>query len=115
MRISLFFIVLLSIGVSFVSRAQSTCKSSVKVSSVRNGIKVNVSGSGEFSGKLIEYEGAREIVVKEFTGSNNQSFVFEDVKANRSYRAQVTFLGEQNYICRNKTSEFIDIDIKGGK
>ncbi|HEY9047793.1 MAG TPA: hypothetical protein VIN08_17925 [Ohtaekwangia sp.] len=115
MRISVFFIVLLSMGISVAGQAQSSCKSSVKASSARNGIKVTVSGSGQFSGKLIEYEGTREIVVKEFTGANNLSFVFENIKANRSYRAQVTFLDEQSFICRNKTSEFIDIDSKGGK
>lgn len=113
MRISLFFIVLLSIGVSFVSQAQSTCKSSVKASSVRNGIKVNISGSGEFSGKLIQYEGVNEIVVKEFSGSNTKSFLFENLLTDKSYVIKVTFHNEQDFLCKNKVSEFIDL--KGGK
>lgn len=113
MRISLFFIVLLSIGVSFVSRAQSTCKSSVKISAVGNGVKVSVSGSGEFSGKLIQYEGVNEIVVKEFSGSNAKSFLFENLLTDKSYVVKVTFHNEQDFLCRNKVSEFIDL--KGGK
>jgi hypothetical protein len=113
MRILLFFIVLLSLGVSFVSRAQSTCKSSVKVSSVSNGIKVNVSGSGEFSGKLIQYEGVNEVLVKEFSGTNEKSFLFENLVADKSYVVKVTFHNEQDFLCRNKVSEFIDL--KGGK
>ncbi|HEY9005194.1 hypothetical protein [Ohtaekwangia sp.] len=115
MRISVFFIVLLSMGVSLsvVSQAQSSCKSSVKASATHNGIKVNVSGAGEFSGKLIRYDGVNEILVREFSGSSTKSFVFENLPPDKSYIVKVTFHNEQDFLCRNKVSEFIDL--KGGK
>jgi hypothetical protein len=112
MRVSLFFIVFLA-GISFVSKAQSSCKSSIKVTQVRSDIKLNVSGSGDFSGKLIQYEGINEIVVKEFSGVNTKSFLFENLKVEKTYRVKITFHNEQDFLCRTKVSEFIDL--KGDK
>jgi hypothetical protein len=52
-------------------------------------------------------------VVKEFSGSNAKSFLFENLTTDKSYVIKVTFHNEQDFLCRNKVSEFIDL--KGGK
>lgn len=109
--------ILLLIFISFSSGvySQSECNSNfevIKIPSVldgRNEIRVDVNASGSFTCDLVAYSGAEKKLLQSKEGYGSEKILFSNLSADTYYRVIVTFQDEEQFLCREKIIDTINL------